>query len=518
MQNSIAKPAFNNVFVGFFSKVITYLNYALIAYFFGAKTSTDVYYFGFSFTTTCAAIFLVAVTNSFSPFILKLKINHSIKSARYFSGSIFLYLFILSFIVSAFLALSYFPIYKEISKFSSFDIEKNKAVLIILSLTLFLTVILEFFRIYIQAMGFFIFPAVSTLIQSIIYILIIFLTHTSLQLFSVALALFVSLCCQVILYLTYSKWHEILPIFNFKINSNHKFLLKSSLPIIVTHFIVLFVAYYMDYIASGLGSGILTSITLANRLYLLPMLVIFNPILEIINNTFSYYYYKQKHLLALKFVQLQRLFMIILIPISIFIFFFKEDIVYVFFKRGEFGLEQTLISANCLALYALTITTYCLLTIIAKIYFILEKTFFTSIVNSAYHILMLLVTIFLLNHFGYRAIPLGKLLVEILFMVPISYWLINKYLPFNYGKFIIIPLIGLTIIAFAIGYTVTNFFEIDKIIISHYQLNDRVIISLRLIVSGFLFFLLFYITLYLFKFNELIFIIKRIKYFINERR
>lgn len=324
MESSITKPAINNVVIGFFSKIITYLNYALIAYIFGAKTSTDVYYFGFSFTTTCSAVFLVTITNSLSPFILKLKINHSTKYARYFSGSIFFYLFIFSFIASVLLSLTYFSIYKDISKFSSIVIEKNKELLIILSLTLFLTVVSEFFRIYIQAIGFFLFPALNILIQNVVYLLIIVLIHKKFEILSVAIALFFSLSMQVILYLLFAKAKKILPIFNLKISGNHKELLKTSLPLVSTHFIVLFVAYYMDYIATGLGSGILTSVTIANRLYLLPILIILNPILEIINNSFSYYYYKRIDVLAMRFVQLQRLFMIVLIPVSIFIFFLKS--------------------------------------------------------------------------------------------------------------------------------------------------------------------------------------------------
>ncbi len=371
------------------------------------------------------------------------------------------------------------------------------------AIVILFTVISEYGRIYIESLGFFSIVSYITAIQALVLVILIFVFADTFKLFALVLALSISLIVQCVLWYSFCKSKGILPILNIHFNKLHIELIKTSTPLLAAHFVTVFIAYMMDYIASGLSAGSLTAITFANRIYTLPLLLLFNPALEVINTKFSEYYHSDVQLLAEKYIQLQRFFIMLLTPMMMVVFFFRLEIVKIFFMRGAFGIGQAIVTANCLGVFVFTIVSFCMLSVIARIYFIMQKTGWSSFYGTIGQILTLVLAYVLSNNWGYIGIPIAKVTCELLYLVPVSFWLVNKYLPNNFFNRLLLPFLGLLAISFILSY---SFHILFVIVNDYFNLIQRYnTFSELVIVSGsiLLFVLSYFYILFKLEFAEM---------------
>lgn len=509
-SKSTAGVIFQNTFFNLFSKFLTYLTFAVVAYIFGAQRSTDIYYLGTSFVTSCTGLFIIVISSVFSPMLIRIKIKNSLLEARVFAGSFFGFMIVLLLIVCFTLFLFPIQTFSVISKFPLASLQENKMMLSFFAFIILFTVISEFGRIYIESLGFFSIVAIITLIQSLVFILLIMFLAGWLKLFSLVFALLISLIIQCSLWYFFCKKKQALPILNFSYNALHSELIKTSVPLLSAHVVTLLVAYLLDYIASGLQSGVLTAVTFANRIYSLPLMLLFNPALEVINTRFSEYYHTNINVLTEKYMQMQRFFIMLLIPAMMVLFFFRLQIIDIFFLRGAFTRADAIVSANCLGVSAFSVVSFCILSIMARVYFIMQKTGWSSFIGTINQLLMIVSAYFLTKNIGYMGIPIAKVSCELFYFLPISFWLINKYLPGTSIKKIIVPFLGLTALGGIVGWTSYNFLKIANSYISIF-VNNKAINMLTVFVSMLLCFIVYLYVLYKFKFREMELLVQRSK-------
>lgn len=422
------KAAINNTIIGFVSRIITYFSFVLTAYIFGTQLSTDIYYLGISFVAAVSGIFTILIIHIFSPIFIKLRTQGLYISALSFASSVMSWAFLLGGGVCIGILLFPITIFLHISKYDQQSLQNNRSILIFFGLILFFTIAVEFMRVLIQSMGYFTITAISLLIQSVIFIFCIATLSGILKVKSMAIGTLLSLIIQLFILFKYilRKNHQLY--INFTFNKYLKEMLVVGLPLWIAHLVTLGATYYNDFIASGFKIGVLTAMSFAQKIYLLPILIILSPVQEVINLKISESYFKNKQSLVTQYFKVINLLFFILIPITIFIIFFRYEIVHILFVRGNFSVKDADITSNCLGIYSILIVTTSLSQVSARVLYTLQKTSLISFFGSIGYLLVILSATIFAKRFGYIGIPLSRALVEILYFVPVCLILIYYYL------------------------------------------------------------------------------------------
>ena len=373
-KEDYVKASFNNTAITFLAKALGYIWFMLVAYIFGTQLSTDIYYLGTSFVMVCSGLFTILIISVFPPILIRLRTRVSLQESLQFASSTFTWLMIITLSLALIIFLFPVEVFLRISKYNTSVLTVNKPLLLFFSFILIINVAVEFMRVFVQSMGQFTVTAVVALVQSFILILCLLTLSGKLHVESMALGTFLSLLVQFILLVCYCYLKNIPIRISFTLNTHVFELLRVGLPLWIGHWITLAAIYYADYAASGLQGGALTAVTFSQKVYILPMLILFNPLLEIINTRFSESYHLKKDLLRNHYLTVTRVLFYILIPLSIFIFLFRWEIVHILFVRGAFTDRDAVITANCLGIYSFIIASSCFLQINARIMFTLQKT------------------------------------------------------------------------------------------------------------------------------------------------
>lgn len=486
---SFADAGFNNTSFSFISKTLGYLSYALIAYIFGTQKSTDVFYLSLSFITVCSGLFIIIISSVFSPILIKINKLDSHNEAIMFASSVMTWIIILVGLISICLFFAPISIFSLFSKFPITVLENNIKLLRFFPFILFFMVVLEFMRTFVQSMGQFTVTAIVGALQSIIIIACILTLSGFLEVESLAVGTLLSFLVQFLILFIYSYLKGNKLILTLKLDPHIKELLHVGAPLWIAHLITLASGFYGSYVASGLKTGVLTSVSFAQKIYILPILIIFTPILEIINTKFTVYYHTDISLLKEKYIAITKILFFVLVPFSIYFIFYNNEIVQLLLMRGQFTLKDSIITASCLAIYSISIITTCYLQISSRIMFTMQKTGWTSFWGSIGHLLQIIATYFFVMRYNYIGIPIAIVSVEILFFVPYSFIFMNIYLQaillkellFPMVKFVIIALIATVPIRFLISFLADNIFYMEKSIT--YFLMFKLILSFTFIFA-----------------------------------
>ena len=178
---------------------MTYSSYAIIAFIWGAKLITDIYYLGNSYVLAVSGIFVIIISSIFPTVFVRVRLNNSLLEARNFAGSFILYIMIPVILVSFFGYFYSTIIFSSISKISLEQINDNNFTLSIFSLVIFMTVVIEFYKSYLQSLGHFTIVACGYLVQSVLFLLILIGSQNLFVTNTLIISLICSMTFQILL-------------------------------------------------------------------------------------------------------------------------------------------------------------------------------------------------------------------------------------------------------------------------------------------------------------------------------
>jgi putative peptidoglycan lipid II flippase len=192
-----------------------------------------------------------------------------------------------------------------------------------------------------------------------------------------------------------------------------------------------------------------------------------------------------------------RFILFICIPLTLILFFYNTPFIKVLFERGLFNSNDTFFTSKILSYYLLALFPAALGEIVAKAYYSLKDSktpMYTSIFSVVFYILFIKLS---LQYIGIIAIPIAFTFSYYFSLITNSIFLKKKIGAFKFSgtiKYIIkISLFGCISIAFT-GLI--------------YNLLDNAYLKLILIFGSFI---IYIILAYLFKIEELLFLINKIK-------
>jgi peptidoglycan biosynthesis protein MviN/MurJ (putative lipid II flippase) len=288
--------------------------------------------------------------------------------------------------------------------------------------------VIEFYKSYLQSLGHFIIIASGYLVQSITFILILFGSKKLLGINALIISLISSMILQIIVINFYILKKKIWPIISFRLTSIHKSIISIAFPLLIAHSLTLLVNFFIVFLVSGYPAGFVTMHNYGQLISFLPGLFFFTPLLDVISVRLSELYHTDLKKMVDKLIYFQSVVILILTPIMLFFIIYRYDITKVLFLRGSFNIENVIQTSNILMIYSITIVSTALVQIISRVYYIMQKTSMTSILAIIFQLLTLGFSFFLTKYFGFWGLPIGKVFIDILIVLPISFWLLNKYL------------------------------------------------------------------------------------------
>lgn len=409
-----------------FAKGIGFLNTLIIAFYFGANTGTDIYFYILSVTALITSTingidYLVLIPQS-----MKIREQQSEQAAQTFIN-FFIYSYIIIGIVLA-IAGAFAPVffYTLFSKYDVNLLNSNNKLLYLGSLVILFQLINNLLSAVLTSYKFFTASIISGLINSIFSILFTVFFHDKLGLVGTMLGITLGYCINFVILLCVLKWHQKWRFTSVKLMKD-KFVWKNIGLMQINILPVWIRSYFTIYFLTGMGTGVITSLNLAQMLAALPEVFILSQVASVVGIKFSELAAKKDLVQTnILLINILKTLFVIIIPIALIMLIANKEIIQIAFERGSFQKNSITTTAFCFFFFSLLLPS--------KIFDILFSRLFTSFqlygIGTLFaviaHTLITTVLYFLTSAFQLQGYFIA-LLAGYYLIMPVTFLLIIKF-------------------------------------------------------------------------------------------
>jgi len=419
---SIKRAGVKNIFISVLVAGTSFYSLTLIAKHFGGSLGRDAYFFLASLSTLASGIIGSLMGTVFLPAFIKL-LNHADKSeAHRFASSIFSWCLLISCAVAIPTMIWNVQFFKLVSRFDASQISQIDQVLNYFAPIFLLSVLSELFRVIALSIGKFSTAALTAIFPPIFLITsIVFFGGTLQEVALVASLLLAKLAALIMLVVVVSR-HGVSIRFNVTKNLDTFRFVKSSAPYWSANVVTNAATFFFDYQASGMGAGVVSALAYANRVFMLPIVVFLNPLIEISRTKFAHFQATGEKVEFNNFYNdLATLIIYFSIPVASIFYLFSEEIISLLFQQGAFQAEGVKIAASCLVIYAWSLPFASIFQINGRASESFQRLLWPSIFGTIGNLLLILITLKATNQYDYIGIPVAKVAVDIFYFLPFGF-------------------------------------------------------------------------------------------------
>ena len=425
---SIRRAGTKNILISVCVAAATYYSLILIAKQFGASLGSDAYFFLSSLANLASGIIGSLLGTVFLPAFIKL-LTKSDKSVAYsFASSIFSWCLVITIIIAFPIFICNEQFFLHASRFNATQLSHIYPLLIYFAPIFLIGVLSEFFRVIALSIGKFSTAAIAAIFPPFFLIIFILLFGENLHEESLIASLLLAKFIGLIMLVTVVCMEGIRIRFILAKNQHTFRFIKSSVPYWSANAVTNAAIFYFDYQASGLGAGIVTALAYANRIYMLPIVVFLNPILEISRVKFSQMQSEANHVaFSTYYNNLLRLSVYFSVPIAALYLTFSQEIISAMFQRGAFQAENVKVASSCLSIYAWSIPFVTIFMVNGRACESYQKLLWPSVFGTAGNLIMIVTTMVLSNLLGYKGIPMAKVAIDVIYLLPFGFVAIKLF-------------------------------------------------------------------------------------------
>lgn len=425
---SIRKAGTKNIVISIFVVVSSYYSLILVAKLFGGSLGSDSYFFLVSLSTFASGIIGGVLGTVFLPAFINLLNESDKEPALRFSSSVFSWCLTVTVLASIPTLIWNEQFFLHVSRFDSSQIVQASFILKYFPPILLFTVLSEFFRVITLSIGMFTIAAIAAIFPSLFAIIFLLTFSHSLHEEALAISLLLAKFSALAMFATV-LWKAGFR-FNFNLTNNFHTIqfAKASAPYWSANVVTSAASFFFDYLASGLGSGVVTALAFANRVFTLPISVLIAPLIEISRTKFAH---MQSHGERKNFNSYYNNFLQFIIfttiPLSALLITFNHQIISVMFQRGEFQAASVNIAASCLAIYAVSVPFVSIFLVNGRASESFQRLLWPSIFGTLGNFIMIIFTFILVNQIGYLGIPFAKIFVDVFYFMPFGFIAFNLF-------------------------------------------------------------------------------------------
>lgn len=498
------------------SKVLGFVREALIASSYGSGARTDTFFIALSAITLFSALLTQTINTTLIPILSDVEAQEGKKGKLNHLNN---FLNIITFVAFIMVIVGFFitPYLMQILG-KGFEGEQFDFAILLTRIglpTLIFSSIVGIFRGYLQSEEYFNESAASAFPKNIVYI--VFLVFFS-QYFSIRALMVVTVLAEAAqLTIQVPSLRKLGYRYKMMVDLQDEFMQKLATlipPILVSVAINDLNNLIDKSMASSLVKGSVSSLNYASVLNNVVQSVFVTAIITVVFPLFS------KEANAKNYAGLKKMMhtslnivLLITIPATIGLIVLATPAVKFAYQRGEFGEVATMMTSSALVFYALGLVGTGVKSMLTRVYYALQDTK-TPMMNSAYALgLNFIMNLILVQFMGHRGLALATALSATITAIILLYQLRKKI--GNLGlramtqssvKTLISSLIMGVVIYFVYNYSVTAF--------NPSRFMELIIVGVTVLIGV----LVYVVSLYLFKVDELRFVTDYIKRQINERQ
>jgi len=442
-KQTITQAALIIAIISFISKFFGFFREVLVAKYFGASSQTDAFLVAIIVPTLILGLFASGFGTLIIPFYLEKKaqgqeVARSFVNAAFLVwGIIFIFIFILIFIFA--------PTFVRIVAYGFKGETFNLAVTLTRYLIIsgFFTVFVGMFTGLFHGEKQFFFPIFVIFLGNVGLVSSLLFLHRYLgihswtvgQIFCWGFAFFSML---VVLYRRHKFFHSLY--YNQIDWSEIKRFAVLLLPLVISGSLSVLNQIVDKTIASGLDAGSIAALNFASRIWQVPITLLATPIAiavfpffsEIALNGFSKKEYEQKLNKTLGYM------FYLIIPATFFIFFLAEPLVRLFFERGAFDSEATVLTSFVLKMYVLGLFAHAFSPVLLRVFYSFKNTLTPLIISTICIALNIILNIVLSKSMGAAGIALATSIVMTANVLLFSLFLKKEISVFS-GNYKVVP-------------------------------------------------------------------------------
>lgn len=409
-----------------FAKGIGFLNTLIIAFYFGASSGTDIYFYILSvavlITSTINGIdYLVIIPQS-----MKLKEQRNEYESQKFIN-FFLYTYALIGILFA-IAGILFPIfiYTLFSKYDVSILKNNYSLLYLGSLIIMFQLVNNLLSAVLTSYRFFTASIFSGLVNSVFSILFTVFFHHTLGILGTLLGITLGYLFNfgLLIYFLkhYQKWNfKAVRLMKDKIVWKNIGLMQINiLPVWVR-------SYFTLYFLTGMGVGIITSLNLAQMLSSLPEIFILTQVSSIVGIKFSELASKRDiQTTSILLNQVIKTLFLLIIPIALTMAIANKEIIQLVFQRGNMQQTSISITGLCFFYFALLLPSKVLDVLFSRLFTSFQLYGISTLFAVIAHSIITIILYFLTIHFQLKGY-FFTLLIGYYIIMPFTFLMILKH-------------------------------------------------------------------------------------------
>ncbi len=455
-SESYKKGVVVSTLLNVFAKGIGFLNSLIIAFYFGANTGTDIYFYILAvvalITNTINGIdYLVLVPQS-----MKIREQKSEEEAQQFINFFFYSYLIIGIVLTLMGTFAPVFLYTLFSKYDINILSSNNKLLYLGSLIILFQLLNNFVSAVLTSYKFFSASIISGLINSIFSISFTVFFHSKLgivgTMMGVAMGYGINFFILIYVLKRYQKWKFTAVRFmkDKRVWKNIGLMQINILPVWMRN-------YFALYFLTGMGAGIITSFNLAQMLAALPEIFILTQVSSVAGIKLSELAAKKDLVQTnILLINILKTLFIIIIPIALVMAIANKEVIQLAFERGNFQKNSIATTAFCFFYFSLLLPS--------KIFDVLFTRLFTSFqlygISTLFaviaHTLITLLLYFLTKTFQLQGYFI-TLLIGYYFIMPITFLFIIKYKIKSINIGIIIKDTLLLLLAAAVVYFLINY-------------------------------------------------------------
>lgn len=391
------------------SKALSFCVNLSIAYFFGAGTETDIYFFCFS-TITLMSWFITSLNNTVViPHSMHLAVQEGTETSTRFTNTFLLFITVATGLVAALALISPARLCSMISRFPLGELVAHDQIIQLFLLALVPIVISTVLCDILFAQKFFILPMMMSASSWVFCLFSIAFLHNAIGLLCLPLAMMVASSLQIPFLLILMKrllgWNFSQITFNIRrlAIQNSGFALIGNITTVISTFVP-------TMLMSGFAGGTLTALTYAQNAASIPATLVttqYSAVTGIrLNEVFAARDTSAANrvfLMSLKFL------LFVLIPISCLMAVFSKEIITILFHRGALDIATVISSSQFLVYLSFLCPLLAINTLVSRLFIAEQKIFLAIMYQAAMNILLTIMIIIFVNLLGPKGYPISQL-------------------------------------------------------------------------------------------------------------
>lgn len=439
-----------STFFSFLSKLLLFLQSVVIAYYFGAGTQTDLYFYCFTLLTL-----LSVFVNSLDASVLipeSMRLGEQVgrlASIRFLNFFIYAYFFVGTFL-TLLACISPVKIFLSLSSFDPKSLVGNEWILM-LSIPLFTLMVTTNLMVNIlTSYRFFTMPMIIGLVNGAMVLTSMFLLHDKFDLLSAIIGQLVAYSVNIIFLIFLMKrnlnWNFAFERIKLRrgILSNMGFAMAGNITSTLS-------SYVPMYLLSGFSPGIITSLIFGQKTAEMPTQLITNQASSIVGIKFNELSAQENNeALNRVFLTSSQLLLFVMTPISFMMCLYGIDIISILFQRGAFDQAAVVSSVDFFRLFVLLLPMIVINTLISRLFMATQKiaqSFYYQVLFNAVLIVVIVLGVEWLGILGY---PIAMIILHVTNVLG-CYFLLRFWFPqIAYSK-VIRRFLGILIVNLILG-------------------------------------------------------------------